>query len=283
VSRARKRGRGGAAIALLAGLLAFSACTDDSPRPDATPERIISLVPAATETLYLLGVGDRVVARSTYCDHPPEAEALPALGDAVGVNAEAVFGLRPDLVFVAGSAQQSALGPLAGRTRIETVLPESVAGTRDAVLRIASLVGEEEKGREIVAMLDRALSAARERSAGRKRRRVLFVVEHEPLVVAGAGSFVGELLTVLGAENVAGDLSRAWPALSLETVVARDPEVVIDAGISSDAEAMRRYWNRFPSLTAVREGRVVRFDEVSLIRPGPRLPRLLERLEEIVR
>ena len=142
MSRARKCGRGGAAIALLASLLAFAACADDSPRPDATPERIISLVPAATETLYLLGVGDRVVARSSYCDHPPEAAVLPALGDAVGVNAEAVFGLRPDLVFVAGSAQQSALEPLAGRTRIETVLPESVAGTRDAVLRIAAQVAQ---------------------------------------------------------------------------------------------------------------------------------------------
>ncbi len=242
----------------------------------------MSLVPAATEILFALGAGDLVVARSAWCDFPPEAAALPVAGDALTVDVEAVFALTPDLVLVSGGNQRRALAPLAGRLRTETVAPESVAEVRAAIGDLARWTGREAAGGRLAAEIDAALGAARERHRGEAARRVLFVVQREPVVAAGDACCVGELLAALNLVNAAGGLPRPWPEVPLETLVARDPEIIVDAAVNAAGDPCD-HWARFPTLAAVRGGRIAAFPDASLVRPGPRLPLLLAALERATR
>lgn len=275
-------GRVAVTLLLLSGL---TACAPPDSVRTGPVRRIVSLVPTATETLFALGAGDRVIARSSWCDYPPEAAALPALGDALTLNAEAVVGLHPDLIFVGSDIQVQSLGAVAETVRVERVLAESRGDVEEAVWRLALLTGREADGKRILARIDDAFAAARKRNRGRPALRVLFVVQQEPLLVAGRGSHVDEILAALGVTNIAGDLKRPWAALSPESLVARDPEVILDASEAprGDGVARLEMWKLFSTVSAVRDGRVLRVEEPATVRPGPRLPLAIEAIEKLVR
>lgn len=259
---------------VLAGILSLAACgPDDAPRPTGEAKRIVSLYPTATEILFALGAGDRVVARSSWCEFPPEVEALPALGDAVSVSAESVIALRPDLVLVASGSQEEALSRLEGRTTVLRVAADGVTDVKSLIGDLAQRTGRDEQGRVLAAAIDTALAEAAARAAGRDPVRVLFVVQREPLVVAGKGSYVDELLDAVGAVNVAADAPGQWPALSEESLVKRAPDVILDGATTDPGD----FWNRFPGRAVVRPVR-----ETVVLRPGPRLPEALLVLERLV-
>jgi ABC-type Fe3+-hydroxamate transport system substrate-binding protein len=130
-----------------------------------------------------------------------------------------------------------------------------------------------------------ALAAARERAKGRPRRRTLVVVQREPFMVAGRGAYVHDLLEALGAENAAGDIEAAWPAVSAEALVARAPEAILDASLGPDGAtgkgdaAVRAWWAAYPSLPAVREGRARALGNDAALRPGPSVAEAIAALE----
>lgn len=272
--RALRSARRRVAVALLG--LAFAASCGDAPAPSAgAVRRIVSVLPAATEILFAIGAGDRVVGRSAWCDWPPAARDLPAVGDAVSLNAESVLGLGPDLVLVGSGAQAEALGPVAGVVRVERVSADSVAEVRETIGRIGGLVGRPAEAEALVAKIDDALANARRSAAGRAARTVLFVAQREPLIVAGRGSYVHELLTALGARNAASDLAGAWPTLSLETLVVLDPDLILDSDLTGEGGAGTAFWGRFARLRAVSGGGVRRVADPAVLRPGPRIPQAL--------
>jgi iron complex transport system substrate-binding protein len=277
--------RGSVAVALLAVLLALASCGGPASTGDGVPERIVSLVPTATETLFAIGAGDLVVGRCAYCDYPPEAVEIPAVADALSAGAERILALRPDLILVGSDAQARALGVLAERVPVERVIADDVAGVRRTIAMLGRITGHTREAEKLLGKIDRAFeSAADQRVAGRATA-VLFVIQHQPLRVAGGTSHITDLLTAVGAENVAADLDRPWPELSAESLVHRNPDIILDASLAPDADESTAlaYWKRFESLSAVREGRVYRMDEPAVIRPGPRLPIALEYLSRIVR
>ncbi len=263
----------------------LSACDGPTSTRDGVPRRIVSLVPTATETLFALGAGDLVVGRCSYCDFPPEAQSIPAVADALSAGPERILALRPDLILVGSDAQARALGVIGERIPVERVLADDVAGVRRTVSRLGELVGRKAEAEKLLAEIDAALARAEPPATNAPAPRVLFVVQHEPLRVAGGPSHISELLTAVGAVNVAADFDRPWPELSAESLVVRDPDMILDAslapGVADDAALL--FWDRFSSLSAVRLGRVHRMDESAVLRPGPRLPVALEYLRRIVR
>ncbi len=273
-------GPGRIAVVLL-GMLCLAGCARGEDPSRGPARRIVSLSPSATEILFALGAGDRVVARSRYCDEPPEARRLPAVGDAFTVSAERVAALDPDLVLAGSRTQLDALSPLRERTRVVFAAADSLGEVRALIARLGELTGRPGAAARLTARIDRALARARRPGSG-TLPPVLFVVQHEPLVVAGGRSYVGELLAVLGVPNAAGDLERPWPVLSLEALVARNPGRILDAteAPAGDAEVLA-FWARFPSLAAVKAGAVVRVREPALVRPGPRLPEALRALARL--
>ena len=263
----------------------LAACGGPASVGEGAPARIVSLAPTATETLFALGAGDLVVGRSAYCDYPPEVLAIPAVADALSAGTERILALHPDLILVGSDAQQRALGALAERVPVRQVIVDDVAGVRRLISDLGTLTGHEAEAARLLGRMDAAFATSRAAARGQPPVRVLFVVQHAPLRVAGGTSHITELLAAVGATNVAAEMDRPWPELSAETLVDWNPEVILDASFApkdGDSEVLS-FWERFTTLSAVRDGHVHRMNEEAVVRPGPRLPKALEYLSRVLR
>jgi iron complex transport system substrate-binding protein len=252
--------------------------------PPAAPARIVSLAPSVTETLFALGVGDRVVAVSDFCDYPPAVKRLPHVGSFNAPSVEAVLGQRPDVVIGTPSPGNHESVSTMRRLglRVEIVDPERLADLPAVTRRIAVVAGVPEAGERLVTSMAREMEAVRARVAGAVKPRLLMLVGQEPLIAVGPESFLGEMLVEAGAVNVAPP-GEAWPRLNLEVVIAADPEVIVDCSMGTEAgTATLDYWTRFASLAAVRNGRVYPFRSFAALRPGPRLAAALAELARLL-
>jgi ABC-type Fe3+-hydroxamate transport system substrate-binding protein len=272
---------------LTAWLLAVAACsrvadrpargaltvTDDAGRTITLPgpaQRIVSLAPSSTELLFALGAGDRVVGRTTWCKYPPAAERVPAVGDGINPNIEAVVARHPDLVVLYRSALNATAAAQLARLGIPAVMLAQDRLTdvaRDARL-LGRLTGRDPAGDSLARELER-LAAAPPPPA---TVTLAFLVWDNPPTVIGAGSFLDELARLAGARNVFGDIGTPSANVSLETIARRDPDVI--ALIADDTTrrddpgyAARREWQ---AVRAVRERRFVRLPADLFGRPSPR-------------
>jgi len=243
--------------------------------PPGGARRIVSLAPSVTETVFALERGDRLVGVSTFCDYPPdELAALPRAGSYLTPNVEQIVALRPDVVLgVPTPGNQAAVEQLRSLGLVVVIVGElTLADTWDAMRTIGRWTGNAAAADALIARLGAEIADVRERASRLPRRKVLFVVGHDPLVAAGSGLFIDELIGVAGGDNVAAGTGLSWPRLSLETVIAAAPEVIIDGAMGSEADrGLDAYWRQFASVPAVREGRLWPQRSDALLRPGPRV------------
>src|SRR6266446_7420395 len=210
---------------------AYRQVTDEIGRTIRIPQsihRIVSLAPNLTETIYALGLQDRLVGDTDYCDFPPEAQQKTKVGGAVNPSLEAIAALHPDLVLVTKNLN-----------RLETVQALAEIGipsyatdphTVDAIIasatRLADLLGAPEIGATLAADLEHHLAVLHDRLASLPPRRVLFIVWTEPLISIGNDTFIADALRYAGAVSVI-DSSQNWPQVNLEEVVHLQPEFLI--------------------------------------------------------
>jgi iron complex transport system substrate-binding protein len=250
--------------------------------PAAAPSRIVSMSPALTEILFALGLGDRVVGVTTYCDWPPEARRLPKIGGYVDPSVEAVVSLSPDLALVSPAAgnREAALAIRRLGIRLEVVRCETLDEAYEAIERIARLCGAEERGRDLTRAIRGKIEATAARVRGEAPVPTLFCVQIEPLVAAGAGTLPSEILELAGGRNVVGE-SR-YPRIGVESVLALAPEAIIVARMDTPdptgAGRVLDYWKRWSSIPAVRNGRVFAIDATTALRAGPRVADAVESL-----
>jgi iron complex transport system substrate-binding protein len=246
----------------------------------------VSLAPSLTEVLFAIGAGDHVVGVTDLCDRPPAVRGLPRVGGITSatLRLEAVVALRPDLVVAIGSDQEAAVEALAGLgLRVEVVPSASLGDVLEAARRLGEMTGRRAEGSALAAGLGARVAAVRRGVANlaqEDRPRVFFEVWDRPLMTAGPGTFLGEMVEMAGGDNVFADVEGRWVAVSPEAVLARDPEVVLTArrpgGPAGVADfAARPGWAR---LSAVRRGRVHALDGDLVSRPGPRLAEALEQV-----
>jgi iron complex transport system substrate-binding protein len=234
-----------------------------------------------TETLFALGLGDRVVGVSTYCDYPPEAAKIDRVGTFLQPNVERILARRPDLVIAVPSpgnrADVERLRELG--VRVLVVNPERIAEILAAIRAIADAAGVPDAGAALVARIERDLAAVEARVAGAVRPRTLLLVGRAPFIAAGPRTYQDELITRARGENIAAATGQAWPNVSLEFIVAQAPAVIIDASMGSEAaadhDAAQAFWHDFPTIPAVRAGRIHGYRAYELLRPGPRLAETL--------
>jgi iron complex transport system substrate-binding protein len=276
-----------ALAALLAVALAGAACSRAGPAASQRPPggagrpRLGVLAPAAAETLALLGAADAVVAVGDWVRSPPELARLPKLGSYDAPAAERVLELGIDTLVtsasVAGRSERAELERLG--VRVVELDTSTFAGTLAAIAAVGELVGRQREAAELVAAIRSRLAAVARRVAGAPRPRVLAVVGREPLFVAGPGSHLDELVTLAGGVNVAADAGSAWALVSLEAMLARRPEVILDCSDNRPGAprgALPGAWASWPFLPAVAAGRVFQVDPDRLTIPGPRLPEMAE-------
>ena len=245
------------------------------------PTRIVSLAPSVTEILFAIGAGDRVVGVTSFCNFPPEALAKPKVGGAFP-NLEVVLSLKPTLVLAPRDFIRPDMVAKLDQLKIPLFILES--NSIEDVLRhiqtVGRMLGRTEQSDAVAGDLRRRVAEVKTRTAGATRPRVFYVLNSDPLMTAGPGSFIHQLIELAGGTNVAAGAPVPYPRLSLEEVIRQDPQVILfpvgdEEGIP-DQEQQR--WLRWPTLSAVKQNRFVRIPSVLLDRPGPRVVDGLERL-----
>ncbi len=255
---------------------------DDTGRPvhlAGPARRIISLIPSATESLVALGAADRVVGRTRY-DVAPEVAGAASVGGGLDPSLETIVALHPDLVVGwANDKRQAVVEKLVALG--VPVFSLKTDDTVDVFRNLASLgrlTGRDAAAAAVAAGVRREFDAVRRSVAGRPRPRVFYVVYNDPPMTAGPNTFIAQLIGLAGGQSVFPDVPQAWPTVSMEEIVRRDPDlVVVPRGARSRGEApgaalaelrARGGWR---DVGAVRRGRVVTVEENLVNRPGPHL------------
>jgi iron complex transport system substrate-binding protein len=242
----------------------------DSLRVGHPFRRIVSLDPTITELLFAIGAGDRLVGRSHWDAWPAAALRLPDLGPGIRPNVEAVLAARPDLVFLYASQDNR---PAATRLRAAGVATAAFKVDQIDVFRrvtplLGRLTGDTAAARLSVDTVNRSLERVRAATARLPRPKVLIPAWDAPLMVLGGGSFVSQVVSIAGGNNVYGSSPEPSPQVTLEDVVRRDPDVILVG-----PERRYRYVThpRWRVLRAVREGRVLPLDTAVVWRASTRL------------
>ncbi len=263
-------------------------CADEpasAPRPD--PQRLVVLSPAAAEMLDRLGLGDRVVGIGEFGPWPPRLATLPVVGGYDSPNVEQAVRLGAQALI--NTKSQAAT---AAHRRLEILGIEVIAldtstydGVFQSLMRVGERFGRGEAARTITARLQGELQAIRLQSQGIPERRVLFVVGRDPLYVAGPGSHIDRLIRMTGGINVAHDAHSPYQQISMETILERRPEVIIDTSQNFAGAPRGRQpgtWRRWDFLPAVRDNRVHWVDPSQLVIPGLRLPDMARLMGKLI-
>lgn len=270
----------------LFALAAFSVLTScgrgRSPEAARVPSRIVALAPNLTEIVFAVGAGERLVGVSEYSDFPPEAMRVPRVGG-VEMSAEKIASLSPDLVLAngdVGTAGGAAAALAASGVAVLAVPTASLDQVLAAIRTIGGRVGKAGPAEELVRKLDARRNAVRKDAATRRRPRALLLVWPQPPQAAGGGTFLDDLLTEAGAENLLAS-RPGWPVLSLEWISTAPIDVVVLPDSPGNRSVFDRAFAEGPlSRGTVAAARRVRVDEAVLTRPGPRVFDALETLSK---
>ncbi len=235
--------------------LACPATEREQPQAAASTPRLASFSPALTDMLFEMDLGEQVVGVTRYCSLPA-GEQRPALGDAIALSAEAVLAVQPDVLLIQSDPQRFApLKQLDPQLKVEHFSIETLADISAAMRRVAAIAGRPDAGERAGGRFEEGLQELRARAADLPKTRALFVTGFEKPGTAGSGTFVHELIELLGGVNAA-EQYQGWANLNLEYVLAAQPEVLICWTDPAQAEQARSRWQSLEDLPAARAGRV---------------------------
>ena len=238
----------------------------------APARRIVSLAPHVTELLFAAGAGERVVGVSQYSDHPAAATRLPRVGGGAGLDLEAIVELRPDLVVAWQSGNSR--GQLAQLERLGLALFYSEPGELDDIAtsleRLGALAGSPATARQAAADFRHGVARLAARYARRERISVFYQIWERPLMTVNGEHMISAWLRLCGARNAFSDVSELAQALSLEAVLAVDPQVIVAGDYAGKGQDWRERWQAWPQLSAVASGHLYGVPAEMLERQVPR-------------
>lgn len=251
---------------------------------EKVPEKVISLQPSNTEILFSLGSGDKVIGATEYDNYPEEAQSIERVSDSVNINAEQIIELKPDVVFAYTIGQKEQLKPLED-SGITVFVIESALSFDDVygdIEQIAAVMGEEEKGDEIIDGIQKQLKEVEEKIASvDEKKKVYFEISPAPdIYTTGKNTFQQEVMNKAGVENIFADM-EGWIKLSEEEIIDRNPELITTTVgyVENPVEEIlsRKGWNQ---ISAVEAEEVKLLDSDIMSRPGPRIGEAVEILAE---
>jgi iron complex transport system substrate-binding protein len=235
------------------------------------PARIVSLTPGATEMLFAAGAGQRLIATVEYSDEPAAARKVPRIGDVVAIDMERLLSLRPDVVIVWPGGGNPAQIAEIDRMNIPLYRQQvdSLADLPKSIRRLGQLAGTEPVAQKAAGELESRLAMlARVYGSGR-HPSVLLEVWNQPIYTVGGPHIITDALRLCGARNIFGDLRDRAPAVEIEAVVARNPDIIIAAAPPGAGQGWLEDWRRFSTLRAVRTNNLIVFEYQRLTRLGP--------------
>jgi len=243
------------------------------------PTRIVCLAPNLTEILFALGLGERIAAASSDSDYPSEAANKNKVGTFWSPNNEAIIASRPDLVITLWFEQQKTVAESLKRLgyQVLTLNIEKVEELFTAIEKIGIATGCKHDADKLVKNISKQLSDLQQELSSATKVKVLWVIQIEPLRVAGRDTFINELIELCGGENAIGHTIAKYPQIGAEELLACGVEAIIQSAmgagnITAQQQAAEMFWNRWPSLPAVKDNRIYVVQPDTILRLGPRLP-----------
>ena len=245
------------------------------------PRRIVSLAPNLTEIVFALDEGIRLAGVTSYCDYPPAAREKEKVGDTIQPNLEKIISLKPDLVLVSTSSQLERMTSRLDQLSIPVYVtdPRTVREVVSSIRALGKVIGAEEKATALADAMERRISKVEEQVRDLPRPRILYVLQIGPLITVGSRTFINDLLTLAGGDSISASETADYPQFSLETVIARAPEVIVaptsHGGVGPSDDELAK---TFASTPAIRKQRIARVNPDLVTRPGPRIVEGLEGL-----
>jgi iron complex transport system substrate-binding protein len=253
------------------------------------PKRIVSLAPNITEILFELGVGERVVAVSNDCDWPQEVLDKKKVGSFWQPNLEAIIACEPELVITLWFEQQNNVAESLNRLgyRVLTLRLEKIEELGPAIEKIGEYTGCNNEAEQLINNINIQLEQSKQKFNTPNKLRVLWVVQPEPLRVAGGDTFITELLELAGAKNAITSTSIQYPGLSTEELLTCRADVIIQAAMNKETIEQQRqdameFWSKYTNLPAVRNKRIYVVDPDTILRLGPRIVQGLEQIGQLI-
>ena len=256
------------------------------PRP---VKSIVSMAPNITEMLFAIGLDKEIVGVTNFCDYPDAAASKPKIGGYYNPNIEMILSLAPDLIIATPDGYSRERIEKLDHSGISAFLvnPQDIDEVLEAMLILGKIAGKSELAKQVVENLRMRVESVREKVnsvAPEEKPKIFYEIGHDPLITAGPGSFVNNLISAAGGINIANDAASDWPRYSVEAVIMKEPDIIITAphiapGEENTAtEADANVWRKYKTIPAVKNGRIYSVDPNILLRSGPRIVDGLEKL-----
>ena len=249
------------------------------------PKRIISLAPSITEILFASGLGDKVVGVTNFCDYPEEAKKKQKIGGMSNPSLEGVVSLKPDIVVMTTDGNPKEFEERLHSLKIRTYVFKAhrLSELSQAIREMGLALDVKDNANSFAGQIETAINRLKTKRQGTsiinsQRKKILFIIWPEPLIVAGPGTVMDDAITLLGNKNIASKAKTSYPKYSIEEIIHQSPDVIIiGKGHANMQEVSARLLKRLKSVPAVKNNKVFYVSD-SLYRLGPRV---IEGIEEI--
>lgn len=271
------------ALALIFAVLLSGCAKKSETAKNDYPQSIVALSPASAEILFAVGAGKQISAVSDFTDYPAEATELPKVGgfDGKTLSMEKILSFKPDLVYLTDGMHNFLIEGLeANKIAYYVSTASSIKNLEQEIQQIGELTGHTAEAKKVIAEMNQKISSFRDTSAATPS--VYYEVWNAPYMSAGSTSFINDVISAAGGKNLFSDLSEAYPMVSEETIIARQPEIILisaASGISAETVGSRAGWKNIP---AVKNNCVYIIDDNLFTRPGPRIADAVQTLSELI-
>lgn len=268
----------------------FAVVTDQMKREvnvKSAPQRIVSLSPSNTEIAFALGLGDKMVGVTDYCNYPKEALKIAKVGGFSTPNMETVLAMQPDLVLAGNKHEEQVKKLEEMNIPVLVLVPESMDEVFEAMTMIGKATGKSQEADALISDMKNRLKTIESKVGSipeQDRVRVYYEVSSDPLMSAGSASIINEVISLAGGKNIFADLTERYPKVSQEVLIERDPQFILypgshgSEGFDPNKIKARPMWDK---ITAVKENKFFNVNADTISRPGPRLVEAVENLAAI--
>ncbi len=243
------------------------------------PERIITLAPNLTEMVFELGAGEKLVGNTLFCNYPDEAKSVEKIGDMLTVDYEKIVTLHPDLIFITkeGNKKNIYQKLISLKQKVFVSDPKSYADIKETFLKMGKILGEEQTALQKIKAWDRLIDSVKNEVKNSTTGSVMFLVSVKPIMLAGKNTFIDEILSICGLQNIADSSSLRYPVFSREEIVKKNPDyIILFASKNLKAENVKNAYPEWKELNAVKNNNIIFVDPDLFARPGPRFAKAVE-------
>ncbi|MBN1365205.1 MAG: cobalamin-binding protein [Syntrophaceae bacterium] len=250
------------------------------------PHRIVSLAPGITETLYALSLDDEIAGVTTFCNWPPAAIKKTRIGGFTNPSIEKIVSLKPDLIIATADGNRKDTVKQLERLKLPVYVtnPSNTNDVLRSIKNIGEITNREKEANNLVGKLQKRLNAVAYQIRHKKKPRVFFQIGLEPVITAGKGTLINEVIERAGGINVAGDDVANYPRYSAEGIIKTSPEIIIFAPMVNDKEfaAVKKFWQKFRELPAVKNNKIYPMNADLINRASPRIVDAVEKMSKIL-